>query len=156
ESCWFAVDQDGRVACFDRDQLGAAPMKRCWGPRPEPPAMPRQAQALTAEVAGHHASARSPARAYTFVTRADALGQELTRGAPQSATGRWAVLLHGDQAVISGGAGTTLGEPVPATFVQWLHSRGLCEGCARSSLRDSRVAGAFVYQHHGRARASPY
>src|SRR5689334_11205399 len=22
ESCWFALDSDGRVACFDRDQLG--------------------------------------------------------------------------------------------------------------------------------------
>jgi hypothetical protein len=132
-------------------------MKRCWGPRPNPIVRPTDATAVVATVGDHHhAHSRTPARAFTFTANAEALARELSTGAPQAASRRWVLMVSGDQAVLTCGVGTGAGEPVPPTFIAWLHARGLCRGCARSSLRDARLQGLFVYQHHGRTRAAPY
>jgi hypothetical protein len=157
ESCWFAVDLDARVGCFDRDQLGAAPMKRCWGPRPAPPAPAPDVPALVAALGGRHATnADLPARAFTFVADANALATALRADAPEALARRWLFQAHDHRALLSTGRGTPGSEPVPPELSAWLHRAGVCHGCTRASVRDGRLGGCFVYQSPGRARAAPY
>jgi hypothetical protein len=156
ESCWFAVDLQGHVACFDRDTLGAAPMRRCWGPRPEPIAEPLPPEALREALLGRHGPLARPAPAYTFVADAEALAHALAHDAPPSAARRWSLTMHERDALVAGGLGSVQTEPVSAELLAWLHAHDLCRGCTRASLRDPRLQGIFLYQHQGRARAAPY
>jgi hypothetical protein len=156
ESCWLAVDLEGRVACFDRDQLGAAPMKRCWGPRPEPTFEGYDPAGLVTSLDGRHAHAHLPARHITFCADAERLVQAFQKQPPESASRRWNIVLHGGRIVASTSASAGDADSVQPSFIEWLHALDLCVGCARSPMRDPRLEGVFLYAHQGRARAAPY
>lgn len=159
ETCWFATDTDGRVACFDRHQLGAAPMKRAWGPRPEPPLVQRAPDAIAREIEGAHAQTKLPARTFGFLARARELAAALARGVPPALVRRWSLTLVDDARVLASLATSAEGphaEPLSVFAVQWLHVRGVCDGCLRASLTDHRLRGAYLYQHRVRTRATPY
>jgi hypothetical protein len=157
ESCWFAVDLEGRVACFDRDTLGAAPMKRCWGPRPEPHFAAYEPDSIATVIAGRHARAHLPSRHFTFVADPERLVRAFEKTPPEAAARRWTLSLAASGVVVSAGhAPNHDDETIPLSLVQWLHTRDLCEGCVRSPMRDPRLEGVFVYAHARRDRAAPY
>jgi hypothetical protein len=157
ESSWFAVDVEGRVACFERDQLGAAPMKRCWGPRPEPRFEPYTPERMAGALTRRHAHAHVPARHFSFSADPDRLVRAFESETPPFAARRWTLTMHEDRVVASTGIGTNGDEETVSTsLIQWLHTHDLCEGCARSPMRDPRLEGIYVYAHQGRARAAPY
>ncbi len=156
ESCWFAADLDGQVACFDRDALGAAPKKRCWGPRPAPAFEPYTAPALADALARRHARSLDATRHFAFVADARALVEAFRSHAPAEAARRWAVSFDRGRAIVSTTAGHGDEPLLAGEFLAWLHDASVCEGCARAPMRDPRIEGVFTYAHQGRARAVPY